>query len=187
MIMQNIAMTPGFGSQNQNADPLANLEKFLKLVIESLDTAYRNETPEYYKSTILPQLLPMSRVILNGQPFGSKVQFQELWSSLPVTQHQVTSFDAHILPTQGEQQLVVLAHLKVRFDESGRNRFGQTADLHPQAPAMQRPSHTLFSNCFGVSLTMVVSEKFTSNFNSECISSFDYRITEAPESSVFTV
>lgn len=172
------------GIGNQAVDPTAKLEQFLKALTDTLDAEYKNETPEYYKSMILPQLLPQSRIIMNGQPFGSKAQFQELWSTLPATQHQTTSFDSHLLPTNNGSVYIILAHLKVRFDESGRNRFGQTTELLPGGTdgRLHRP---LFSNWFGVTVSMVVSEKINTNFNIECISSFDYRITECPDNSVF--
>ncbi|QPG76074.1 hypothetical protein FOA43_003460 [Brettanomyces nanus] len=131
--MQNLRMTPQYptGPQSQAQDPDMKVEEFLRTITETLDSPYRNEAADYYKSMILPQLLPQSRIIINGQPFGSKAQFQELWSTLPATQHQITSFDAHLLPTPEERQYIVLAHFKVRFDESGKNRFGQTADVLP--------------------------------------------------------
>ncbi|VEU24354.1 DEKNAAC105564 [Brettanomyces naardenensis] len=188
--MQNLGMTPQYGNrvgQPSMEDPTLKVDEFLKVTSETLDLPYRNEAPDYYKSTILPQLLPQSRIIINGQPFGSKAQFQELWSTLPSTQHQVISFDTHLLPTPGERQYIILARLKVRFDESGRNRFGQNADLQPSSMPNSRPIRPFYSNWFGVALTMVVTEKINTNFNTECISSFDYRITEKPAHSTFAI
>lgn len=182
----NLGMTPQYGAQSgQNTDVTAKVDGFLKVVTDTLDKKYNNETPEFYKTSIVPQLVAQPRIIINGQPFGSKAQFQELWSQLPQTQHTVNSFDTHLLPTQGERQYVILAHLKVRFDESGTNRFGAKAELLPQPN--NRPSRASWSNQFGVCLTLVVSEQLNTGYDRECVSSFDYRITESPENSIFAI
>ncbi|KAH3684453.1 hypothetical protein WICPIJ_004574, partial [Wickerhamomyces pijperi] len=73
--------------------------------------------------------------------------------------------------------------VRVRFDESGRNRLGDTADLVP----VSRPPRPLYSPWFGVSLKLIADEQLNQTFECECISSFNYRITEKPESSVFTL
>lgn len=165
-------------SQNQTQDPTTQIEALLNTLLASLDT--QSQTPNSY----LPQLNQQPRIIINGQPFGSKQQFQSLWSTLPLTNHQVMSCDAHLIPNS--DQYIILAHLKVRFDESGRNKLGETTTV-AEGGMPSRPSRPIWSHWFGVSLSIVLNSSFLSNQNSECISTWDYRFTEKPDNSVFQI
>ncbi|ODV83325.1 hypothetical protein CANARDRAFT_177800 [[Candida] arabinofermentans NRRL YB-2248] len=167
-------------------DPTSKLEQFLKIILETLDQTYvTTQTTEFYKSSILPQLISQSRIIINGSPFGSRSQFQELWATLPQTQHQLLSFDAQLLPIgQGSNnQYVILARLKVRFDEAGKNRLGDCADLVP----LDKVNRPLYGPWFGACLNLIVDEMINNSYNCECISSLDYRITEKPDASLFNI
>ncbi|KAG7880039.1 hypothetical protein KL905_001532 [Ogataea polymorpha] len=165
------------------SDPTAKLESFLKTLLKSLDQPLLpNQPPDAYAASVLPQLQTPSRVIVNGTPYGSKQLFQQTWATLPASQHQLLSYDAHLIPTGHPQNIYsILARVRVRFDESGRNRLGETADLVP----VDRPARPLYSPWFGVSLYLIADEQLNHTFECECISSFNYRVTEQPEKSVF--
>lgn len=178
-------------------DSTSSIEPFLNEVLSSLDSQLNsNSNPNLNSNpnsvdSILPQLHQQPRIIINGQPFGSKQQFQQLWSTLPLSQHQVTSFDTHLIPSTAPGasvsggQYVILAHLKVRFDESGKNKLGESADFNTNSgTTLNRP---LWGNWFGASLSLVADGIIGNGFNCECISAWDYRITEKPDVSLFKV
>ncbi|GME85370.1 unnamed protein product [Ambrosiozyma monospora] len=196
MQMQRQFNNPSNSQQDQ--DPTYKLEECLKVTFDSLDKPFTPTTNlEFYQASILPQLTQQPRIIINGTPFGSKPTFQQVWSKLPATQHQVSSFDCHLVPSSvpgANRQFIILVHLKVRFDESGKTRLGDSADLLnvgqpgqnsglPTRPAGPKP----YSRWFGATVTIVADENIVLNFDAESISSFDYRITEAPENSVFII
>lgn len=170
------------------SDTSAVVEQFLSKILETLDASIPN--PQSI-TQILPQLHQHPRIIIDGNPFGSKEQFQQLWATLPLSTHQVASCDVHFIPSSDGQQVnpnqgqfIVLAHLKVRFDESGRNRVGETA-LFNSAPTSS--TRAIWSHWFGVSLSFVVDSTISNNFNTESISTWDYRFTESPVNSIFQV
>lgn len=71
---------------------------------------------------------------------------------------------------------------KVRFDESGRNKLGQSPDLiTPGNDVMKKP---VWGSWFGFCLNMVVDESVISNDEAEVINNFNYRITYKPPDSV---
>lgn len=172
-------------NNNTPQDHSGTVEQFLTTLMESLD-----QPGTAQPSSILPQLHQQPRIIINGQPFGSKEQFQQLWASLPLTNHQITSCDVHFVPSSsqpqgmGPGQFVVLAHLKARFDESGKNKLGDTALFNSTTASSAR---SIWSHWFGVSLSCVIDSTVVDNFNTECISTWDYRFTESPSSSIFQI
>lgn len=185
----------GFHNQQQqhnfqNNDTSAVVEQFLSKLLESLDQQISN--PQAILN-ILPQLHQNPRIIINGNPFGSKEQFQQLWSKLPLSNHQVTSCDVHFLPTDSNSnnnssnngQYIILAHLKVRFDESGKNKLGETASFNDSTNVSS--TRNIWSHWFGVSLSLAVDSTIINNPNTESISIWDYRFTENPSSSLFKV
>lgn len=167
--------------QQSDQDHTSRVEQFLSKLIESLDQ--QNPTPT---SPPLPQLTQQPRIIINGTPFGSRDQFQQLWISLPASNHQITSLDVHFLPSGNTRlgQFIVLAHMKVRFDESGKNKLGETALFNNSTVSSTR---VLWSHWFGVTLSCVIDSSMLNNPNSECISCWDYRFTENPTKSIFKV
>lgn len=178
-------------------DSTSPIEPFLNEVLSSLDSqlvsnlnSSLNSSPNSADS-IVPQLHQQPRIIINGHPFGSKQQFQQLWSTLPLSQHQITSFDTHLIPSTAPGasvsggQYIILAHLKVRFDESGRNKLGENADF--STSNNRTPNRPLWGNWFGASLSLVADGIIGNGFNCECISAWDYRITEKPDISLFKV
>jgi mRNA transport regulator MTR2 len=181
--------------QSQRQDYSATIEQLLSKLVESLD-----QTPQS-PSQILPQLHQQPRIIINGQPFGSRDQFQQLWSTLPLSNHQISSCDIHFVPSDNQLnnnlngQFLILAHLKVRFDESGKNKLGDTALLNisnsnsnPNSNSnFSSSTRAIWSHWYGVSLSCVIDPSVINNFNTECISTWDYRFTENPTSSIFKV
>lgn len=141
-------------------------EKTFTALVESLDS----QSP-------LPQLHPQPRIIINGQPFGSQADFIQLWNSLPNSNHQITSYDTHQIP--GTSTHVVLAHLKVRFDESGKDRSGQCTLLNTPASSIR----SIWSHWFGVDLSCVVEEQ-----NGQIlVNTWNYRFAENPSSTIYKV
>lgn len=172
-----------------NADPTVTVESFLTTLLTSLDSTNA-------QSPALQQLTQQPRVIINGHPFTSKQHFQQLWSTLPLSNHQVTSCDIHFIPTNTQNvnglnnstpgQFIVLAHAKVRFDESGRNKLGDTTLLHQQQ-GNSTANRAVWSHWFGITISCVIDSSVLSNPNSECVSTWDYRFVERPTSSIFKV
>ncbi|ODV94439.1 hypothetical protein PACTADRAFT_71172 [Pachysolen tannophilus NRRL Y-2460] len=176
------------------SDPTSNVEPFLKKIISTLDNQFITSPSQYqnnvqlFKASILPQLKQQSAVIINGSPYASKTQLQEIWSNLPISQHQLTSYDTHLIPGSGT--FIISCSLKVRFDESGKTRLGESAEL------VQNNSHTgntnvavvkLWSSWYGVNLNLVVDEIISSNTDVESINSFNYRFTYKPENSIISL
>lgn len=159
---------------NQVNDPTKQISPFLDHILKTLDQ-------QSQPNLILPQLHQNPRIIINGEPFGSRDQFQKVWMSLPQSQHQVTSFDTHVIPNSN--QFIILCHLKVKFDESGFNKLGQSSNFH-QDGLVQKSN---WSKAFGVVLSLIVDGSITQNFDLECISSWDYRFTEKPDNSLYNI
>lgn len=153
------------------------IEQIFTSLIESLDTPSIN-TP------ILPQLINQPRIIINGQPFGTSIEFQNLWNSLPLSNHQITSCDIHYIPnTNNSGDFIILSHLKVRFDESGRNKLGDSTIINGSTIS-NRP---IWSHWFGVSLTCIINSNILNGLNNQSISVWDYRFTENPNNSIFKI
>lgn len=145
---------------------------------------YQNNV-DFFKSSILPQLKPQSAIIINGSPSLGKQSLQELWYQLPQTQHNLLSFDTHLIP--GSRTFIVSCSLRVRFDESGKSRLGDSADLVSNPNRMdqnQNLNKSIWGNWYGVVLNLVIDEEFANNMDSECINSFNYRFTYKPDSAV---
>lgn len=76
---------------------------------------------------------------------------------------------------------------KVRFDQSGRNRLGESADLFQENNSIvsktnQRP---IWGSWFGVDVNLVVDENVMQD--GEIINSMDYRFTYVPNDSIIKV
>ncbi|KAG7193932.1 uncharacterized protein KQ657_005131 [Scheffersomyces spartinae] len=177
-------------------DPSQPIEPFLKKVLGSLDSCYRSATTgqaqftnvEAYALQFGKQLKPASSVIINGKPVlpladTIKLEFQKKWLATPLTQHQLNSYDCHLIPGSGV--FVIQLSGKVRFDESGRTRLGETADMVSEQTS--RPVRPLWGSWFGFDLNMVVDEFVLSNDENEVINSYNYRITYKPQDSVIDI
>ncbi|CDK24197.1 unnamed protein product [Kuraishia capsulata CBS 1993] len=177
----------------QEEDPSAKIEQFLKHILLTLDTdfvtssqRYQNN-PQAFQASILPQLNPQSAVIINGQPFGERAVFQSLWANLPASQHTLLSFDTHLIPAI-QPVYVINAHLKVRFDESGRTRLGDSSEkegiMPPQPATATRP---IWGPWFGVDLNLAVDSKVNQSFDGELISTWNWRTTSKSEGSAYSI
>lgn len=157
-----------------------------------MDIQYHSATAQYpnvesYATQFATQLKRTCAVIINGKPLipsnnDSKLEFQKKWLAVPLSFHQHNSFDCHLIPGTGTY--IVNLGGKVRFDESGRNRLGESADLIEDASTQKRP---VWGSYFGFNVTLVVDESIVSNNNVDVISSFNYRFTYRPEDSVIQV
>lgn len=146
-----------------------------------------------YATQFAKQIKPQAAVIINGKPLipppntpDNKLEFQKKWLLTPQTNHQLTSFDCHLIPGTGT--FVISASGKVRFDESGKNRLGETANLI-QTNALQTSTaaRNVWGSWFGYSLNLVVDESVRNSDEMEIINSFNYRFTFKPRDSVVQI
>lgn len=126
-------------------------------------------------------------MIFNGNPIisnDSKLEFQKKWLSTPLTNHQINNFDCHIIP--GTSTVLINVTGKVRFDESGRNRLNELADLI-NININTNTKRTVWGSWFGFYLHLVADESIYNNNQIESINNFDYRITYKPKDSVIDI
>ncbi|CUM67018.1 uncharacterized protein PRCAT00004706001 [Priceomyces carsonii] len=169
------------------------VEPFLKKLLSSLDLQYRTPTNQYpnveaYATQFAKQLKPACAIIVNGKPLiptnnNAKLEFQKKWLAVPITSHQLNSYDCHLIPGTGTY--VINLGGKLRFDESGKNRLGESADLIGQNTA--KTSRPIWGSWFGFNLNLVVDESLVANNDAEVINSFNYRITYKPGDSVIQI
>lgn len=171
------------------------IEPYLKKILSSLDIQYQGPSQQFpnvesYATQFGKQLKPQCAIIMNGKPLiptnnDAKLEFQKKWLLSPLTFHQLNSFDSHLIPGTGT--FVINASGKVKFDESGRNRLGETSDLiHPinNATVKGRP---VWGSWFGFNLNLIVDESILNNPESEAINSYNYRFTYKPDDSVIQI
>lgn len=142
---------------------------------------------EAYATQFVKQLKPSSGVIFNGNPIISndaKLEFQKKWLSTPLTNHQINNFDCQIIP--GSSTVLINVTGKVRFDESGRNRLNELADLI-NINLNANTKRTVWGSWFGFYLHLVTDESILNNNQIESINNFDYRITYKPKDSVIDI
>ncbi|KAK6464970.1 mRNA transport regulator MTR2 [Scheffersomyces coipomensis] len=183
-------------SQLQQQDITQPIEPFIKKLLTSLDLQYSTPTTSYpsveaYATQFGKSLKPDGSIIINGtpliphaspQPSSSKLEFQKKWLQSPLSFHQLNSYDCHLIPGTGT--FIINVSAKVRFDESGRNRLGESADLITDH---QRQSRALWGSWFGVNIILVVDQTIMTNPEAEVINSFNYRFTFHPEDSVIKI
>ena len=167
------------------------IEKIIKDLFQSLDSPYQPQYPiDQYKSQFLPQLKPESPVILNGNPIGGKLAFQEHWVKFPLSQHSVTSIDFQPIPGTGT--LVLNISGRVRFDEAGRTKLGESAEVQVVGQPPSQPSalknRNLWGSWMGFNSNLVVDESIlTNNGNAECINSLNWKVVYYPDDSLITL
>lgn len=166
----------------------------MKKFLSSFDLQYNNPNSqftsiEHYATQFIPQLKRDSAIIINGKPLipqppnlDCKLEFQKKWLMIPITNHQLTSFDCHLIPGLG--LYTISLSCKVRFDESGRNKLGESADIIQGPTKITRP---IWGSNFGVHITLIVDEAVVSNPDQELISSMDYRFTFIPNDSTISL
>lgn len=133
---------------------------------------------------------PTGAIIINGNPIispdnNSKLEFQKKWLSTPLSHHQLNNFDCHLIPGTGLYQINITG--KVKFDESGKNRLNETADLivPPQSgPINNTTKRQVWSSWFGFYLNLVIDDSLS---HPEIINNFDYRITFKPHDSIIDI
>ncbi|WLF79422.1 mRNA transport regulator mtr2 [Lodderomyces elongisporus] len=177
-----------------NQDPTQPIEPFLKNFLSSLDALYisPNQTftnVESYATQFGSSLKRSSAIIVNGQPIipspteDAKLQFQKKWLATPNSSHQLTSYDAHLIP--GTNTFIINFAAKVKFDQSGKNRLGESADLVQDNNNLAKSTRPIWGSWFGVNGNVVVDNNFAGN--GEIIDSLDYRFTYVPKDSVMKV
>lgn len=124
-----------------------------------------------------------AKIMVNASPLADKRQFTEYWLKLPLTQHRTTDFDYHEIP--GLNLANVLVSGKVRFDESGKNKLNESADIVNIGTGAYK-SRPLWGPWFGFTLVLVVDTS-KKDPQQECIASFDYKINYANPESVIQV
>jgi len=126
-------------------------------------------------------------VILNGNPIGGKLAFQEYWLKFPLSQHNITSLDYHSIPGTGI--LVLNLSGKVRFDETGKTKLGETADLGAPGAAAGGfgTTRNLWGSWLGFNANLILDESALQNPNSEVINSLNWKIVYRPDDSLVTI
>lgn len=96
----------------------------------------------------------------------------------------MSSYDAHLIPGTGLYSVTVNG--KVRFDEGGKSRLGESADLvqTPNGPAKPRP---IWGSWYGFNMNMMIDEAVVRGSEAELINSFNYRITYKPDDSIISI
>lgn len=127
--------------------------------------------------------------MLNGNPIGGKLAFQQHWVKFPSTQHNITSVDYHVIVGTGT--LVVNVSGKVRFDESGKTRLGETADvavpgLPPVTPG-SAAGRSIWGSWFGFNANLILDESVFQGINSELINSLNWRVVYKPDDAAVTI
>ncbi|KAF7584142.1 putative mRNA transport regulator [Clavispora lusitaniae] len=180
----------------QQQDPTQPVEVFLKKFLASLDLSYYSSgfaQPQYanveaYATQFGKQIKPSAAVIVDGNPIipsanDARLEFQKKWLASPLTNHSLSSFDCHLVPGTG--MYTVILNGKVRFDESGRSRLGESSDLVPAAAnAKPRP---IWGSWFGFNANLVIDQTVAQNDEVECINSFNYRLTFKPHDSAVRI
>lgn len=148
-------------------------------------------TIEAYATQFAKQIKPACAIIFDGNPLipqspanDGRLEFQKKWLNTPLTNHTINSFDCHLVPGTG--LFTISTSGKVRFDESGRSRLGETADIISQNDMSSKP-RVNYGPWFGFTLYMVVDEAIVQNNDFEAINTFNYRITYAPEDSMICI
>ncbi|KAK6458535.1 nuclear pore RNA shuttling protein Mtr2 [Scheffersomyces xylosifermentans] len=176
-------------------DPTQPIEPFLKKFLSSLDIQYNSPTTQFpnvesYATQFAKSLKPSSAVIVNGTPLipttnnDSKLEFQKKWLQAPNSFHQLNSYDCHLIPGTGT--FIINLSAKVKFDESGKSKLGESADLIQDNNAA-RNNRPLWGSWFGVNIILVVDEVVINHSEGEVINSLDYRFTFKPEDSVVKI
>lgn len=171
------------------------IEPYLKNLLSSLDNQYQGPSQQFpnveaYATQFGKQLKPQCAIIMNGKPLiptnnDAKLEFQKKWLLSPLSFHQLNSFDCHLIPGTGA--FIINASGKVRFDESGRNRLGESADLvNPMNNSTVKP-RPVWGSWFGFDLNLTVDETIMNNPEIESINSFNYRFTYKPDDSVIQI
>lgn len=167
------------------SDPLKPVEELLRSVLSSLDSQYTPPAlPEQYLQQLAPQIRDQLPVIVNGTPVSGRVQFQQQWVQTPLTQHQLTGWDAHIVTLPASNIAVVNAQCRVKFDESARSRTGETALVNAAAVPNNAPQKPAWGLWHGVSLTLTVDLNALGSGYPQCIETINYRTTYKPELSI---
>ncbi|ABN68269.2 predicted protein [Scheffersomyces stipitis CBS 6054] len=170
---------------------------FLKKFLSSLDIQFNSPTSstqfanvDQYATSFGKNLKRSSAVIVDGTPLiptgtdDARLEFQKKWIQVPLTMHQLNSYDCHLIPGTGV--FVINLSVKVKFDESGRSKLGESADLVHDSTG-SRNTRPIWGSWFGVNINMVVDETVINNGDGEVISSFDYRFTYKPDDSVIRI
>lgn len=151
-----------------------SVKSLVEKILESLD-----QKPVDWSYVAVPQLLLNNvKILVNANPLG-KPQFTEFWMKLPLSQHRLQNFDFHAVPGLNIANVVVSG--KVRFDESGKNKMDESADMIP----LQGPSRAIWGSFMGFTIALVVD--VTTLGKGECVLGFDYRVNHVPTDSVMNV
>lgn len=164
--------------------------------MSSLDIPYLLATTQHplveaYATRLGLALKRASAVVVNGCPLipqppqnDCRLEFQKKWLQTPQSQHQLTYYNCHIIPGTGS--VVVSAGGKVKFDESGRTRLGESADLIPDDSTT--PARPIWGLWLGFTMSLTVDESsILSQSKDEAINSLDYRFTYVPEDVVLLI
>lgn len=175
-----------------------SIKILVESILDSLDQKPASLNPASYVT--LNQLSSTNvKILINSSPLADKQQFHQYWLKLPLTQHRLSSFDYHAVP--GLDVTSVVATGKVRFDESGKNKLNESADLVQPTVAMNMSSgaaasRPIWGSWFGFTLVLAVDStkvvpggqaSAAAVANQECVNSFNYKVNYIPSDSVMQV
>lgn len=160
------------------------LEAYIKQLFQTLDKQFNptmNTSVETYKLEIMPQLKESSPILLNGNPIGGRSAFQQYWINVPLTQHSVTSLDYHKVP--GTTILIINLSGKVRFNENGKTRLGESSET---VQPMETTQRNIWGSWFGFNSNIILNENFLSQ-QTDVINSFNWNIVYQPNDSLIDI
>ncbi|GMM39034.1 Mtr2 protein [Saccharomycopsis crataegensis] len=171
--------------------------KLCDSIIASLDSKPPANSNNLMNYNPLPQLRSNNvKILINASPLTDKRQFTEYWIKLPLTQHKLQSYDYHTIPGMNMTNLVING--KVRFNENGKNKLGESAEINPMNGMIgginnnnnnaNDKQRAIWGSWFGFTMVVVIDGIINENtLNSEFINSFNYKITYIAGDSVMQV
>ncbi|KAH3675153.1 hypothetical protein WICMUC_002809 [Wickerhamomyces mucosus] len=76
---------------------------------------------------------------------------------------------------------------KLRFDESGKNKLGETAEINSNGSGFINTNRNLWGSWIGFNAQLIIDEQGLINFQSEFINSLNWKIVYQPEDSMITI
>ncbi|KAG6919028.1 hypothetical protein DXG01_009738 [Tephrocybe rancida] len=99
-------------------------ENFTRIYYKAYDSNNRlNDLPQFYRQS--------SSLVWNGKPFQGATGIRELLEKMPVTKHDIQSFDCHPIPGTSPPSLLVSVSGSVTH---GQGPSGNPAHTAPRTP-----------------------------------------------------
>jgi NTF2-related export protein 1/2 len=125
-------------------------QNFYRQFFKALD-GYRQNLGQFLRND--------SAIVWNGNPIGGVDAFLQMYSTMPITQHEVLSFNCHPLPNGNAEMINMM------LDTSGKVKFGTDRA----------------KNVFGFSAVFIIRKD--PGASQIYVSSFSYRLVHKPADS----